>query len=445
MRTMNFGRRGAIAMLNNDEEPKPADTEAVGDNANSLETDLTEVESSAGEGEAEQATIDEAVDTKEALEGYKAALEEYMTDGGMDAKGARILAIGLEHFNKRMGVRPEDKIQIAIESFGGASTKLRSNQAALENIKEELGKVWKSIVAAIKRAIEWLKDHFNKIFGAAEKLEKRAKSIVDKAKAVTGSAKESKFENERLVKSLNINGAVPSSLSASLASVKDIAETVFGNIADFGTKTGENVLNILNNPNGTVADIKAMPYPGGKVKEMSAQEAQAGGFEAAPENMGLFRSPELPGGKAILARYCTKEVQGDAAVKVFTATTATLTAFSNKAAEVSKTELATLAVAEVQKTAEVVQEFARELIAYRAKADKAAEMKKKILAACDKLEKAAPKEEDKDKAALMGALQKVASASPNAIDKPAPQLAQYLLVTGKAALDYCEESLKQYK
>jgi hypothetical protein len=44
----------------------------------------------------------------------------------------------------------------------------------------------------------------------------------------------------------------------------------------------------------------------------------------------------------------------------------------------------------------------------------------------------------------MTALQKVAQASASSLDKPAPQFAQYLLVVGKSALDYAEESMKQY-
>lgn len=439
-----FFKKGAVALLDNEDENKVVDAGAPADNANSLETDMVEVADSAAEGEAEDAVQDEAVDTKEALEHYKTALEAYIAEGGIDQKAARLMNIGLEHLSERQGFKDTGAGKISLESFSGVSSRGRGTALALEDIKERIAKVWEAIKAAIKRAVEWLKDHWNKMFGAGEKLKKRAEGIVAKAKDITGSAKEQKFENERLVKALHVGGSVPAQLSAALSGAGKVAQDVFGHTADFGAKSGEAALETLQKADGKIDDIVAIAYSSNVLKPLSASEATAAGFEAAPDGLELFRSAELPGGKAILGRFSTKSVQGEAAVKVYTGTTSALTPFSNKAAEVSKTELATLSAAEISKVAETVIELAGELISYRAKAGKAGEMKTKIVAACDKLEKAAPKEDDKDKAAYMTALQKVAQASASALDKPAPQFAQYLLVIGKSALDYAEESMKQY-
>ena len=441
--------RGAVALLNADEEAAAAAAAASNeggepaDNANSLETDLTEVEASAPEGDKEDAAIDEAVETKEALEQYMAALEGYIGEGGVDAKAAHLMSIGVNFMSNRQGFRQTERTNIATEHFAGPSSKLKANQHALESIGEQVKKIWESIKAAIARAIAWLKEHYNKIFGAAEKLQKRATAIAEKAKNLTGSAKETKIDNERLAKALNISGTVPTGLSAALDKVLKVGEDSFGHTADFGATIGQSILDGMSET-GTVDSLGTMGYGAGVLKTMAASEATAGGFDAAPENMGWFRSEELPGGKAVIARYPSSTLKGQAAVDALSKATGTVGAFNNKAPEVTKTEVPVLATAEIGKVADTVAAIAKAVIGYRAKADKAAGLKTKILAAADKLSKTAEKEEDKEKAAYMSATQKLASASVNAIDKPAPQMAQYMLVTGKAALDLCEESIKQY-
>lgn len=442
-------KTGAVALLDNDEAAAAA--AAAGgaegepaDNANSLETDLTEVADSEGEGDQNEAALDEAVDTKEALEQYMAALEGYIGEGGIDSKGAHLMSIGVNFMSNRQGFRAEERTNIATEHFAGPSSKLKANQHALESLGEQVKKIWESIKAAIKRAIDWLKDHFNKIFGAAEKLEKRAKAISEKAKGVTGTAKESKFDNDRLVKALNISGTVPSGLSAKLDVVAKGAEDVFGAVATFGATSGQVILDAMSSEgtidtveNGTFANVAFL-------KPMSAGDAKSAGFEAPGDGLTLFRSEELPGGKALLGRYPVKKVKGLAAIEMYSKTSSTLTAFNNKAPDVTNASLPTLPAAEMGKIADAVQALARSVISFRQKADKANEMKSKILAAADKVSKAEIKEDDKAKKDWMTGMQKLASASVNVIDKPAPQLSQYILVTGKAALDYCEESLKQY-
>lgn len=444
----HFMKRGAVALLDNEENnPAITDAAAPADNANSAETDLVEVADSAAVGEKEEADLAEAIDTQEALEQYKAALESFIGEGGVDQKGARLLQIGLEHMSNRVGFSIADRPNIAMESFGGASSKGRATQIALEGIGEQLKKVWASIVAAIKRIIDWVKDHFNKMFGAAEKLQKRAKAIAEKAKAVTGSADTgAKIENERLVKALHMSGKIANTPSGSLENVLTVANSVFGHVADFSAKSGEAALKALEATDGKVADIFSGPFtPDNGIKALSQSDAQAAGFEPAPAGLELYRSFELPGGKAVLGRYPSKATQGEDAVKALIGSSAALTAYSNKAAEPSGAALPTLASAEIGKVAEQVATLCGEIIAYKAKIGKADGIKKKILSAAEKLSKASMKEDDKDKAAFMSAQQKIAQASAQSIDKPAPQFMQYALVTGKAFLDYCEESLKLYK
>ncbi len=276
-------------------------------------------------------------------------------------------------------------------------------------------------------------------------MQKRAKAISEKAKSPTlGSKGETKFENERLVKSLHVGGQVPTNLSEALTVAHNLGKLIFDKTAAYGTELGQGMLDAMNSADGKIDSLSVKAYGGG-LSPLSDADAKAAGFDSAPEGMQLVRSVELLGGKAVLGRYSAGEAKGAAAVNVLSQSSAALVAFSNKAGEVTKTEVATLESAEIGKTADVVALIAADIIAFRSKSDKANDMKTKILAAADKLSKAEVKEDDADKKAWMGAMQKLATNAGNVIDKPAPQVSQYLLVTGKAALDYCEESLKQYK
>ncbi len=154
-RTHQSGRIGLVAALEQEEIAKveAAIAEApIGDNASSLETDLIEVSEIAAGADGDAVETEEAVDVVTALESIAEALGQSAKNGGMDRYAAEALGLAVDHMYKRVGLKRQ--AMPALESFGQTSSRMRATQIALEDIKEQVAKIWAAIVAAISKAIE---------------------------------------------------------------------------------------------------------------------------------------------------------------------------------------------------------------------------------------------------------------------------------------------------
>lgn len=441
MRMFTAGQ-GLVRALENDEANPDLEPVDAAPAADSAETEIIEVNEGAADVVAADAGVEEAVEAATSLESYVVALESAAQNGGLDRQGAQVLNVGLTHIRKRMGFESADRMVVSMESFGQASSRMGANQRALEGIKDDLAKIWRSIVEHIKKAIEWIKGHFNKVFGAAEKLQKRAKALSEKAKGVNGTAKEKSFDNDRLVKALAVNGSVPSNPSQHIAKVRTIAELVFNPIAEFNAKGAEEILKELSEGKGDVASISYPAFTPGALKEVS--NPKDAGFGEPHANLALFRSDELPGNKAVLGEVPKAATTGEDAVKVGSKTTIFLGAFNPKAKDATKTTVTTLDVSECGKIGDEVDELMAEVIKYRSKLSKMGDLKDKVVKAIDKVAKDATTEEDKGKAAFYSAQQKMTTNVVSNLDRAPSAMSAYAINTAKAALDYAELSLKQY-
>lgn len=435
-------RTGLVAAMEDDTPDTPADA-GLGDNAESVETDLAEVTESEAEGEDQEAQVEDAAEVSEALEEYKVALESAISTGGLDRNGGALLHIGLSNLYNRAGISQNHRATISQESFGQTSSKLNATQIALEDIKEQMKKIWDAIVKAVKKVVEWVKEHFNKIFGTAEKLQKRAKALADKVGSITGAPKEKTIENERLVKALHIGNNPPTNLGAGLDSVKAVADEIFGAMGDQLAEGGELAFKVLDSDHKD--GVNTITKPAMKANGMTeVSDPEGKGFGNPGEGMKVWAGKELPGGKALIMRGNASEAKGEAAVTAFTHSSTALSAFDPKAKDPTKTAVATLNPADASKIAEKVATLAGEVVAYKAKLGKLTAIQDKIAAAADKLGKTANSETDKDVAATMRARQKIAQVAPTSITRAAVGVASYVLNTGKAACDYIELSMKQY-
>lgn len=435
-------RTGLVAAMEDDTPDTPVDA-GLGDNAESVETDLAEVTESEAEGDDQEAQIEDGADVSEALEEYKVALESAISTGGLDRNGGALLHIGLSNLYNRAGISQNHRATISQESFGQTSSKLNATHIALEDIKEQIKKIWDAIVKAVKKVIDWVKEHFNKIFGTAEKLQKRAKALADKVGSITGTPKEKTIENERLVKALHIGNNPPANLAGGLDAVKETADKIFGIIGDRVAEGGERSLEILNSDHKTpVSDIKKKAMNPEGCTEVSDPEGK--GFGNPGDGMKVWVGKEMPGGKALVYRGNSADVSGEDAVRAFSHSSAAIAALDPKAKDPTKTAVATLNPSDAAKIAEKVAALAGEVVAYKAKLGKLTGIQDKIAEAADKLGKAANTETDKDVAATMRARQKIAQSAPANITRAAVGVASYVLNTGKAACDYIELSMKQY-
>lgn len=438
-RTFNAARLGLVAALEQEEikaEEQAAVEAPIGDNADSLETDLIEVTEMAADNEADEAATDEAVEVAEALEAIADSLGHAAAHGGVDKHSAFAVNTAVQHLYQRVGIVAASP---AMESFGGTSSRIQATQVAMEDIREQVKKIWDAIVAFLNKAIAAAVAFYNSVFDASTKMAERAKVLVAKAEAIKGEAKENTFENETLAAKLHIGGQIKVD---GIESVVEVATNVFGKAAHYANELGDEIAADLSDSDiGKVFNEKFSIEPHGTDMSKEVTDPSGEGYATPAEGLALFRGEELPGGQAVFFMTPKGEVKGQAAVDLVGGIGAKVMPFNTKAGA-PKAEIATLSAADAVKMAKAVQELAAKVLEYKAMATKLDEVKKKIAAASAALGKKTP-ETDEEKSGLKNA-QKVASSVARWIDSPAKDFARYSLITGKAHLDYVELSLKQF-
>lgn len=439
-RTHHTGHRGLVAALEAEQVAEAA-AAPIGDNAESLETDLINVAELGAEGDDNDADTQEACEVAEALESIAEALGISAQNGGMDKHSAHAVGVAVDHLYKRIGLK---RIAMpAMESFGGTSSRVGATHIAMEDIKEQAKKIWDAIVAAIQKAIEWCIAYYNSVFDAATKLQARAKALAGKAEMTSGKAKAANFESEKLIKALHTGSSVAVG-SASIKNINDLAKSIFDDTHFYTEALGEGVLADLANADigKTFVEKFALPAFSGVngMKEITNPEAV--GMAAAAEGLAVFRGIELPGGMALVMRAPKAELKGAAAIAAVPGIMTTIAPFDGKASAPTGNTVSVLSTDEAAAIAKGVEELAGHLLGYKTQQAKLTELKKKIAAAAIALGKKVT--DDETETAGIKAVQRVAGTIPKWIDSPAKDFARYSVNTGKALLDLIEESLKQY-
>lgn len=426
---MNFGSKlGIFAM----EEEVQRQTELenpvevpVEDNANSLETDLIEAGDDEAEIEAVNDAAEDGMDTVEALESMRVVVAGAGKAGGLDAHGAAAVRVALESLYARVGMDVGQPTP-ALESFGGAGDRVRATIALEQDIKARIKAIWEKIKEMIKRAIEWVKELFNKYFGAAEKLEKRAKALADRANKTTGSASGT-FKSARLVQALHIGGKVAGDATAAEA----MAEVLKKALADVGGYT--TALETLAKPDGKTDLTAALEKVKGALKLGAEQvsDPKSAGYELSAEG-SLFRSAELPGGRALLIEIDPANIEH---------TTAGVGAFDRNATPVKTEDVPVIEAQTAKKVATAVYGVAGQLKAARSAVSKLETAKKALISAGDKAAGAAEGEEAKAANESMKSIRLALKL----VDKPFVELSGTALSVGKSLCDQIEKSLSMHK
>jgi len=439
-------RRGTVAALEDEITvvdpaiPTPVDptvVEPIGDNAESLETDLIEVADDLTGAEQEAAETEEAVEVVEALESIRDSLAISAANGGLDRHAAAAIGTATDYMYKRVGMGK--KSMLSLESFGGTTSRVGATQLTMEALTEDIKKIWASIIAAFEKAIQWAKDFYTKVFVSYEKLGKRAEELSKKATDIKGEMGEKEIENARLVKSLNVDGKVGSEIIEGAKQLITVAKSLAGanNAAEAekiagvleASKTDEEFLGKFE------LESNAAFVPEGS----DVSNPEEAGFAAPKEGLTIVRGKELPGGRAIVGRVNKEVLKGKAAVAAVGGATGrgvTLGAFNSKAAEVTAKAVPTLNKENAIAVANAVSEIAKAGTEYKSKIEAVTAAKKKLVEASKKVANGT----DGVKSAKT-----VASSLASTIDQPAASINVYMLNTGKALLDYVEESLKQFK
>jgi hypothetical protein len=145
---------------------------------------MAEATDAAAEVEGASDEIEEAAETAETLAPMAERVEETIPEGGMGEAEAGAVEVAVEHLCSRVGFSMKKRIFPAMEGFAKPASRVQATKIALESIKEKAAKIWEQIVAAIKRAIEYVKTFFAHLMNAAAKYAARAEAIAKKASSM---------------------------------------------------------------------------------------------------------------------------------------------------------------------------------------------------------------------------------------------------------------------
>jgi len=433
---------GLVAAMEN-EKLKTGEGEGekeLPDHADSLETDVAEINEDSAEGEAHQAATDEAEDTAAALESFIVALEGFQTDGGLDAKGAMLLHLSVEHLLNRVGSSTAAMAIPSMENFGGTGSRTQAGVIALENLREELGKIWKAIVEAIKKAAAWVAGYWMKVFGAAENVIKRAKGLEERARQTTGQAKNKEIEDSGIAAKIFTNGGA--SVASGLAVLKEVTGAIVTRGAEHSGEVGKKAVEAVK-----ALDAKNLPeilklcepIPGSE----KLADPQAKGIAAAPEGLAVYGTKELPGNYAVISWVPAGEKAS------LTDKTKQLSGVAYKTVQINKGakadgKLAVLSQADAGSICKQVVAIAEELLAFRKNSSALAAVQKELAAAAEGVAAKAGEEADEGKREQLSAVKSIATAANRLLVEPGASFSKVAIQALEAYLHLVEKSLKQY-
>lgn len=421
--------------------------QVIGDNANSLETDLVEVADDAADISTDEAQVEETTEAAEALESIACSMRAAVQNGGLDRYAAEGFTTMVGYLERRVGI--VSKPMPSLEGYGGANSRIGTTALALESVTDKLMKFWQTIKEAILNSIQWVKDFFLKIFGAAEKLEKRATELAKKVAAakVEGSPANAKVENARLAKLFTM--ADKSNVVAAVGRVKGMVDYFYADNAIKNLGTEELVKKVSEIKDGVSAEEAGQAVPINGLSNTffeTVADYEAKGFGKKVDGVVLHRSKELPGNKATLMFAASSLVSGKAAVPVLNAVKNEFGAYDPKAAEPEVKELPTLTGDQIKNLTDSVNKMATAIKTGRNILNTSEKYKKELAGGVDKITKLIKAAgEDQTKKDILEILKADVSAARRTIDQPLGGLSVHAITVGKGALDYVEESLKQYK
>lgn len=417
------------------------------DNAESLETELLDVQDVVEEGTEQEAQVEEAGEVVEALDEYQEALESIAAQGGLDRNGARIFYIGMEQLCGRVGVEMKSVSMPSMESFGGSSTRIKATQLAMESVKETAKAVWDAILKAIGEAGKWLKNFFAKLVDANVRLKARAEKTAAAAKSVKGEAS-GEIENAGLVAKLAIDGKVEAGWWQKFDSFVKFVEAMSGKVVPAVVAYSKEVVDsIPKSVNDQGQEDIVFKAAGAKAAFSGLQLSAAEG--EATEGLETLKSAQLPGGKALVVQLPTAD--GVEGAKAFAKARTGFDYFKPALAKPSTDKLPVMKGDEALAIAEDVVRVTGSIETLRGLEKEFDAFLKSLTAGAQTFAKAQELANDPGNAKAVAAKKKLLAARAvytsltHRVSNIPATVGSYALSTSKAALDYAELSLKAHK
>lgn len=409
------------------------------DESDTLASAVSEITADEAALSSGNAQIDAAAVAADGLETIADKVAVANEGEGIDETTAEIIEASVESLLKiaRVGVTYKQLGLPSTESFRVRSNRHKLGQATIESLGQSAKKIWQSIVDAIKKSIEWVRNFFNKIFGAAERLEKRAAALKDTVKDLTGKAEESTLENDGLYNGISVNGSPVT--AQQLASLAGAAKKVF----DAQKKATDEFAKVTFD--GNTSSLIAMVHPTPAEYGFKAASGAEAKRISSDSDVVVAVSDRFPGETVVyVIMPKSNGSDGDSMSAAAGKIRAGAANMGDKKAE-GKT-LKVLGIEEIRAYAENVEKFAGEVSGYKRGLTDVNNNKSKFIAALEKhFGKGDGKNEDDSKKEVEKKARAIATTFRKLMDEPAASYASNSIRGMSAALQYAELSARQYE
>lgn len=406
------------------------------DETNTLASAVSEINADEATLAAGNDQIDAAAVAADGLETIAEQVAEANAGEGLDETSAAVIEASVESLLKiaRVGVRYKQLGIPSVESFGNRANRHALGRATLEALDMSAKKIYQSIIDAIKKSIEWVRNFFNKIFGAAERLERRAKALKDSTTSLTGQPEESTIENDSLWNAVRVNGHPVT--TSDIQGLAGEAKKIF---AEQKKVTGEFAALELGTTAGPVA-ITPAQYG------LKAADAGTSKRVTAEGDVAVYVTSRFPG-ESVVYLAVPKAAGGS------TAKDASDAASKHRAGSVNLSDkkdegknLKVLGIEEIRGFSEAIEKFAGEVAAYKQGLTDVNNNKTKFIGKLEKfLSKGEGKNADDSKGDAEKKAKAVATTFRKLMDEPACSFASHSIRAMSSALQYAELSARQYE
>ncbi|BAQ02698.1 internal head protein [Ralstonia phage RSL2] len=405
------------------------------DETNTLASAVSEINADEAAINTGNDQIDAAAVAADGLETIAEQVAEANEGEGIDENTAEIIETSVETLLRvaRIGVTYKQLGIPSSESFRTRSNRAALGKATVEALEISAKKIWQSIVDAIKKSIEWVRNFFNKIFGAAERLQQRAQKLKESTTKLSGQAEEASFENNSLYNAVRVNGAPVtvqglqelSKEGAALFKAQKELTDKFGKIAE---------VSVTDMIEPTPASYGMKPADGGTAKRVTAES-----------DVAVYVTSRFPGESVVyLAMAKNQGTDAKGAGEYASKIKAGSVSLSEKKDEGKS--LKTLGVDEIRGFAEAIEKFAGEVSEYKRNLTEINNNKTKFI---QKLEKYMSRSDERAAGDSKADQDKIAKANATIfrklMDEPAASYASHSIRGMSSALQYAELSARQYE
>jgi hypothetical protein len=397
---------------------------------------VADVADSSAQMEADNEEIAETAESAEALEQVGDTLEGAVESGeGIPPVAAEAIRILASRIGARHGLQVGG-LNIASESFKSKSNRVQATRIAMESVKQWAKDLWKMIVKAYEKTIEWFKKWWNKFFDAATKLKDRAeeieKSAKSKASNPTNVAKVpleiGEWGTHLQDKNGNINAAKIANDSKNLTG----AYTSFVRSFTLKVQVGLGKLpELMDNPETFDTNIKTI------IPDFSDGSVVKNADGELPDGMEVKGIELVYGGKTL---YC-KGFSETASSEDYKDNVGSMKIWVDETKgfkDITIVEMPAIAPAEVKVIAGHIKELAIAMIDNKNDASKLETNCSKIKDRAAKLAGKAEEDDDGDNIRAAGA---AARAMLGVASSGMSQIRSYYMSTGNAVLTACQASL----